>query len=80
VLYNGKVKKVIFASVLTVILASCGYEGGYRYECQKPENWENEECNPPLCIASGECTKDLLGFNPTETTIEITQDTGDSNG
>jgi hypothetical protein len=69
-----------FSIVLLFVIASCGYEGGYRYECQIPENWENEECNPPNCIASGECTKDLLGFDPTETTITITQDTGDSNG
>lgn len=32
----------------------------YRYACQDPVNWQNEECNPPLCQASGACTKDLI--------------------
>lgn len=73
-------KKALLFVLMVISTSSCGYEGKYRYECQIPENWENEECNPPLCVASGECTKDLLGFDPTETTITITQDTGDSNG
>ena len=73
-------KKFSIGLVIAFLLAGCGYEGKYRYECQIPENWENEECNPPLCLASGECTKDLLGFDPTETTLTITQSTGDSNG
>ena len=32
----------------------------YRYECQDPANWENPECNPPICKASGTCTEDTL--------------------
>lgn len=32
----------------------------YRYPCQDPENWELLECNPPICEATGACTKDLI--------------------
>ena len=32
----------------------------YRYPCQDPANWELEECNPPMCEATGACTKDLI--------------------
>ena len=70
-------KRFSLVLIYILALASCGSEGRYRYKCQIPENWKNEECNPPLCLADGQCTKDLLGFDPTETTIRITQDTGD---
>jgi hypothetical protein len=66
---------LVFLSVF--ILASCGYEGKYRYSCQDPENWGKTECEPPICEVDGNCTKTLLGFNPTDTTIEVspTQET-----
>lgn len=57
-------KRIFFVSAL--VLASCGYDGHYRYECQDPENWEAEECNPPICLVDGMCTENLLGFNPRE--------------
>jgi len=47
-----------------LLLSACGYDGGYRYSCQDPENWEAPECNPPLCNVDGNCTEALLGFNP----------------
>ena len=51
------------------LLTSCGYQGWMRYPCQEFENWEKPECNPPECIAYGQCTKDLLpeGYNDTST-------------
>ena len=58
-------KRLSVALAFLFMLASCGYDGGYRYSCQDPENWENEECNPPICKVNGACTEDLLGFNPT---------------
>jgi hypothetical protein len=58
-------KRLSLALAFLFMLASCGYDGGYRYPCQDPENWENEECNPPICKVNGACTEDLLGFNPT---------------
>lgn len=54
-------KKIIIISSLALILTGCGFQGGYRYPCQDPANWENTECNPPICEASGTCTKDLVG-------------------
>jgi len=62
VFYNGKVKRFIIAASLAFILASCGYQGHYRYECQDPENWDNKECNPPICEIENVCWKDLVGI------------------
>ena len=51
-------------------LTSCGMlENRYRYECHDPANWYNKECNPPVCLADGLCTKDILGFDPTEGSV-----------
>ena len=60
-------KKAIIAAAI-LVLSGCGYEGHYRYECQDPANWENEECNPPVCLVDGMCTETLLGFDPKEVT------------
>ena len=61
-----------------LFMSACGYDGGYRYSCQDPENWENPECNPPICVVDGNCTETLLGFDPFEqedaTTTTITQE------
>ena len=59
--YNGGVKKLIGLALLGVLLTGCGYDGGYRYACQDPANWDNKECNPPICEPSGTCSKDLVG-------------------
>lgn len=56
----------LFVSVIA--LSGCGYDGHYRYECQDPENWEKEECNPPMCKVDGACSKDLIGFDWEEET------------
>jgi hypothetical protein len=62
--------------IMLIAISACGYDGSYRYECQDPENWEAEECNPPLCLVDGMCTETLLGFDPSETTVETpTQET-----
>ena len=42
------------------LLTGCGYQGWMRYPCQEFENWEKPECNPPQCLAVGQCTKDLI--------------------
>lgn len=54
-------KKLIIILSSVMLLTACGYDGNYRYPCQDPANWEAVECNPPLCEASGTCTKDLIG-------------------
>jgi hypothetical protein len=77
-------KRLLFVGAL--VLAGCGYDGHYRYECQDPENWEAEECNPPVCLVDGMCTENLLGFdpklpatttvpNPVEEDVTITEET-----
>lgn len=64
-------KRLIFISAL--LLAGCGYDGGYRYPCQDPENWDAAECNPPICKVDGACTEDLIGFNPKEVSGDAVQ-------
>jgi hypothetical protein len=58
-------KKLIVFTFAALAISACGYDGGYRYSCQDPNNWESKECNPPICKVNGACTEDLLGFNPT---------------
>ena len=50
------------ASILCgiLVLALSGCSSRYRYECQDPANWKEERCKPPVCEASGTCTKDLV--------------------
>jgi hypothetical protein len=64
---SRKLITLISASVLAITLSGCGYDGHYRYPCQDPENWHNAECQPPICEATGTCTKDLLGYDPLAT-------------
>jgi hypothetical protein len=45
-------------SILLVLLTGC--EDRYRYPCQNPENWELDECKPPICTASGTCPEQLV--------------------
>jgi hypothetical protein len=62
----GSKRLAIVIGTALLTLAGCGYQGGYRYECQDPENWEAPECNPPMCKVDGACSKDLIGFDPNE--------------
>lgn len=59
--YNGGMKKLIASLACTLVLTSCGYQGGYRYPCQDPANWDLKECNPPICEPAGTCSRDLVG-------------------
>jgi hypothetical protein len=54
-------KRLIIVTTLGLFLTACGYDGGYRYPCQDPNNWKLAECNPPVCEPSGTCTRDLIG-------------------
>ena len=69
--------KVSLATLSAVLLAmsltACSNPESlnrYRYPCQDPVNWEKAECNPPVCEASGLCTKDLLGKTTDGTPVE----------
>jgi len=50
-------KNILILSV-AFLLAGCNSQ--YRYPCQDPANWGNEECNNEICKAEGECTSDVL--------------------
>jgi len=52
--------KLIGLVLIASTLSGCGYQGWMRYPCQEFENWKNAECNPPQCLAVGQCTKDLI--------------------
>jgi hypothetical protein len=39
-------------------LSAC--EDRFRYKCQDPQNWENTECKPPICVATGTCPEQLV--------------------
>ena len=67
--------RLALTALLALVLTGCGYDGHYRYPCQDPTNWEAPECNPPLCEATGTCTKDLIGYDPSEGKEEITEET-----
>ncbi len=56
-----RIRHILLSCILVLGLGGCGYDGHYRYPCQDPANWEKAECNPPLCEATGTCTKDLIG-------------------
>jgi hypothetical protein len=58
-----KITKLIIglSLLLAPVVSSCGYDGGYRYPCQDPNNWENEECNTPICEVDGHCWYTLIG-------------------
>lgn len=56
-----KLARFVGALALAVSLVGCGYDGGYRYPCQDPDNWDTKECKPPVCSVSGTCPVDLVG-------------------
>ncbi len=56
-----KIGASLASLILAITLTSCGYDGSYRYECQNPANWDNAECNPPICETSGTCSRDIVG-------------------
>jgi predicted small lipoprotein YifL len=72
-----KLTSIALAALLMVSLTGCGYQGFYRYPCQNPENWKNAECNPPICEASGTCTKDMIKIDK-KSDLNITE--GTNNG
>ena len=51
-------KAILFAIfVVTIIIAGC--EERYRYHCQDPKHWEDEDCKPPICTAAQNCPEYL---------------------
>lgn len=60
--------KAILILSVAFLLAGCNSQ--YRYPCQDPANWGNEECNNEICKAEGECTSDVLAPNAAEDLVE----------
>jgi hypothetical protein len=58
--WNVKLKRFIAFFLIAISLSGCGYQGWVRYPCQEYENWDKPECNPPQCIPTGSCTKDII--------------------
>jgi hypothetical protein len=50
--------KYIVASLSLLAIIGCSDQ--YRYPCQDPKHHSSPSCNPPVCEASGTCTKYLL--------------------
>lgn len=48
----------LLSCVICVMLAGC--EDRFRYACQDPQNWNNAECKPPICTATGTCPDQLV--------------------
>ena len=48
----------VCVGILCGLLAGC--EDRFRYACQDPTNWNNPECKPPICTATGTCPEQLV--------------------
>lgn len=46
--------------LLLPLLFAC--EERYRYPCQDPRNWDDEQCKKPYCSANGTCPEDLKHY------------------
>ena len=47
---------------LLMLVALLGCEERYRYPCQDPSNWGEEQCKKPFCSANGTCPEDLTPY------------------
>jgi len=49
--------KTVFLMALVLLM---GCQDRFRYPCQDPQNWQNAECKPPICTATGTCPEQLV--------------------
>lgn len=54
------IMKIITLLAFVLFLAGC--EEHYRYPCQDPKNWNDEQCKKPYCSANGTCPEDLAHY------------------
>lgn len=45
-----------------MLVALMGCEERYRYPCQDPSNWQDQQCKRPFCSANGTCPEDLTPY------------------
>ena len=55
-----KIASIAFSIMLIFTLTSCGYDGGYRYPCQDPANWDKEICKMPVCDVNRTCPEHIF--------------------
>lgn len=60
--------------ILTVMLLLVGCEEHYRYPCQDPDNWQNEECQKPKCEVDGQCSSELTGGHSEDSYKNVNQE------
>jgi hypothetical protein len=48
----------LICCIALVLLVGC--QDRFRYPCQNPDNWQNVECKPPICTATGTCPEQLV--------------------
>ena len=48
----------VCVGILCGLLTGC--DDRFRYPCQNPTNWNNVECKPPICTATGKCPEQLI--------------------
>lgn len=67
--------KAVMLTLSLLLLAGC--EDRYRYPCQDPANWNNEECKRPQCEVDGLCPDQLWNkeVDNTQGKIEAAEDT-----
>ena len=51
---------LILSLLIAIIAAMSACQDRYRYHCQDPKNWENEDCKHPKCEATQTCTDYLV--------------------
>jgi hypothetical protein len=59
----SKLVKLVAVVGFSLVLSACGkynLEESYRYPCQDPNNWEEEQCQSPHCDAWGGCPDQVL--------------------
>lgn len=50
--------------LLTSVVFLVGCDQAYRYPCQDPANWANEECQKPLCEVNKDCPEYIFKDEP----------------
>ena len=51
---------IVFALAALTVAMMTGCEDRYRYHCQDPKHWEDEDCKHPMCEAKQNCTDYLI--------------------
>ena len=51
------VRNIMSTLSMCLVLNGCGDR--FRYPCQDPANWDNADCKPPICTATGTCPDDV---------------------